>query len=212
MTLKNRTYERFLLTFCIVTLCSASGCAQLTQAEIKALETREMDCSYDHAYQAAANGLFSLGFTISHSDKNSGILTGTRLDPNTGAKVAAAVFFGVIGLLATQDRNEAVTFMLSPLEPNVTQLRMQVVVNGKASVDHKLMTAIWQQIEREAMLESRPSDRTPTTKPADDGATEASAKRKPHRHPATGFAETAPSLTRNDNASPYTTVAVGAGV
>ena len=144
----------------------SSGCAQMTQAEIKSLETREMDCSFDEAYKAAANGLFALGFTVSHSDKASGILTGTRQDPNTGAKIAAAVAFGVIGLLATQDRNEAVTFMLSPLEPKLTQLRMKVMVNGQPLTDRTMMTKIWQQIEREAMLESRPSDRLATTQPA----------------------------------------------
>jgi hypothetical protein len=143
--------------------CGSTGCAQMTQAEIKSLETREMDCSFDEAYKAAANGLFALGFTVSHSDKESGILTGTRQDPNTGAKVAAAVAFGIIGLLATQDRNEAVTFMLSPIEPKLTQLRMKVMVNGKALADREMMTRIWQQIEREAMLESRPSDRVAGT-------------------------------------------------
>jgi len=144
---------------------TSSGCVHLTQAEIKALETREMDCSFDEAYRASSNGLFSLGFTISHSDKESGILTGTRHDPNTGAKVANAILFGVIGLAATKDRDEAVTFMLTPLEPNLTQLRMKVIVNGKAVIDRKFMTKIWQQIEREAMLESRPSDRLATTQP-----------------------------------------------
>lgn len=137
---------------------TSSGCAHLTQAEIKALETREMDCSYDMAYRASSHGLFSLGFTISHSDKESGILTGTRHDPNTGAKVVNAILFGVIGLAATKARNEAVTFMLTPLEPELTQLRMKVIVNGRAAIDRKFMTRIWQQIEREAMLELRPSD------------------------------------------------------
>ncbi len=141
-------------------MITATGCATLTQAEIKALETREMDCGYDDAYKAAANGLFALGFTVSHSDKASGILTGVRHDPNTGAKVAAAVFFGVLGLAATQDRNESVTFMLTALEPQLTQLRMKLIVNGQPVVDRTVMTKIWQQIEREAMLESRPSDRT----------------------------------------------------
>ena len=144
----------------------SSGCAQPTQAEIKMLETREMDCSYDEAYKAAANGLFSLGFTIAHSDKESGILTGTRHDPNTGGKVAAALMFGVLGLAATKERDEAVTFMLTEFEPELTQLRMKVIVNGKPVFDRKLITAIWQRIEREAMLESRPSNRSPTTQPS----------------------------------------------
>lgn len=149
----------------ILLFLACSGCVQPTQAEIKALETREMDCSFDEAYSAAANGLFSLGFAVSHSDKTSGILTGTRVDPNTGNKIAAALALGVVGALAVGDRNEAVTFMLSPLEEKLTQLRMKVIVNGQSVFDRTLMTKIWQQIEREAMLESRPSERVPTSQP-----------------------------------------------
>jgi len=154
----------FSAIFSMMACCG--GCVQLTQSEIKALETRELDMPYDEAFMAAANGLFSLGFTIDHSDKVAGILTGKRLDPNTGAKVANAIFFGVIGLAATKERNEAISFMLSPLEPDVTQLRMKVVVNGKPVVDRTMMTKIWQQIEREAMLETRPSARPATTQRA----------------------------------------------
>jgi hypothetical protein len=152
--------------FLLAASLTGAGCAQPTQSEIKSLETREMDCSFNEAYSAAANGLFSLGFTVSHSDKESGILTGTRNDPNTGNKIAAALAFGVVGLLAVGDRNEAVTFMLSPLEEKLTQLRMKVIVNGSSVFDRQLMTKIWQQIEREAMLESRPSDRDPTSQPS----------------------------------------------
>jgi hypothetical protein len=160
-------------------LIGLTGCTQLSQAEIKALETREMDCPFDEAYKAAANGLFALGFTIAHSEKESGILTGTRLDPNTGEKVANTILFGAIGLAATKDKNEAVTFMLSPLKPNLTQLRMKVIVNGQPLVDRVMMTKIWQQIEREAMLESRPSDRVPTTQPATTQAADSAGSAAP---------------------------------
>lgn len=162
MRCKRTQQAALCAALCTVTVVG-SGCATMTQAEIKALQTREIDLPYDEAYQAAMNGLFSLGFTIEHSDKASGVLTGKRSDPQTGAKLGAAVAFGVVGLLAVGDRNEAVTFKLATLEPRTTQLRMQVVINGKAIVDRQLMTKIWQQIEREAMLESRPSDRVPGT-------------------------------------------------
>lgn len=138
-------------------LIGLSGCATLTQSEIKALETREMHIPYDDAYQAAMNGLFSLGFSIEHTDKQSGVVTGKRHDPRTGSKIAAGIFFGIIGLAATSDRTEAVTFKVAELEPELTQLRMKVVVNGKSVVDRKFMTKLWQQIEREALLESGPS-------------------------------------------------------
>ncbi len=158
--------ERILSTgVCMLMLFGASGCATMTQTEIKALQTREIDLPYEEAYQAAMNGLFSLGFTIDHSDKVSGVVTGKRSDPQTGAKIGAAVALGLLGLLAVGDRNEAVTFKLAVLEPRVTQLRMQLVINGKAIVDRQLMTKIWQQIEREALLESRPSDRSPASQP-----------------------------------------------
>lgn len=156
----------FLAGVCMLTVFGASGCTTMTQTEIKALQTREIDLPYEEAYQAAMNGLFSLGFTIDHSDKASGVVTGKRSDPQTGAKIGAAVAFGVLGLLAVGDRSEAVTFKLAVLEPRVTQLRMQLVINGKAVVDRQLMTRIWQQIEREALLESRPSDRAPATQPS----------------------------------------------
>ena len=147
-------------------MAAVSGCAQLTQSEIKFLETRELDLPYGEAYMAAANGLFSLGFAIEHSDKESGIITGKRKDPQTGAKIGAAVAFGVLGLLAVGDREESVTFMLTELGSELTQLRMKVIINGKSVVDRKLMTKIWQQIEREAMLETRPP--APPAKPEDE--------------------------------------------
>ena len=107
------------------------------------------------------NGMFSLGFAIDHSDKESGIITGKRTDPQTGEKIAAAMAFGVIGLLAVEDQNESVTFMLTAVSESVTQLRMKILVGGEQVVERQTMTKIWQQIEREAMLDSGPS-----TKPA----------------------------------------------
>jgi hypothetical protein len=143
-----------------------AGCEQpLKQSELKFLETRQLDYSYDQSFKAAANGLFSFGFTVDHSDKESGILTGRRTDPRTGAKIANAMAFGMVGLLATSDRNEAVTFMVTAVEPKVTELRMKLLVNGKQVVDRTAMTKIWQQIEREAMLASGPSTTQPASRP-----------------------------------------------
>jgi len=159
------------LTGLIAATIGGSGCNQAArQAELKMLETRELDLSYDEAYKAATNGLFALGYTIDHSDKESGILTGKKHDPNTGGKIAGAMLLGVVGLLAAGENDEAVTFMLSCLDPETTQLRMKVVVNGKPVTDRTVMTRIWQQIEREAMLDSGPANKTPRTTPAANSA------------------------------------------
>ena len=153
----SRTSLHRLFVLCALPLAVGSGCTQLSQAEIKALETRELDLPFDEAYQAAANGLFSLGFAIDHSDKDSGVLSSSR-----SSKVAklSVTFLLILPLptISEGTHDEAITFMLTEADPQTTQLRMKVIRNGKPVVDRKLMTQIWQQIEREAMLESRPSD------------------------------------------------------
>ncbi len=161
-----RAFSRMSCCLAVPLLVATIGCEQpLKQSEIKFLETRQLELSYDDSFKAAANGLFALGFTVDHSDKQSGLLTGKRTDPQTGAKIASAIAFGVVGLLATGDRNEAVTFMVTAVEPKVTELRMKLLVNGKQVVDRTVMTKIWQQVEREAMLATEPSEKPPATAP-----------------------------------------------
>ncbi|MFQ5462837.1 MAG: hypothetical protein ACE5E5_09445 [Phycisphaerae bacterium] len=137
------------------------GCASMSQSEIKFLETRELDLGYDDAYRAAANGLFSLGYAINHSDKSSGILSARLV---THVAKSSVTFLLVLPMATiSEGRNEeAVTFMLTPINKHRTQLRMKVVFDGKPIVDRKKMTKIWQRIEREAMLETKPARATRT--------------------------------------------------
>jgi hypothetical protein len=67
----------------IVALSSATAIGQTTsddptQLGTRQLEVRTLDVPYDLAYRAATQAMFSIGYTISHSDKTSGILTGSR--------------------------------------------------------------------------------------------------------------------------------------
>jgi hypothetical protein len=140
----------------LVLLALSGGCAtRLTQSEIKFLETRELSLPYSEAYQAAANGLFSLGYSIDHSDKESGVLSSKITKKKT---VLSVTFLLVLPLptLSEGTNDEAVTFMLTEVDPKSTRLRMKIVRNGKAVIDRKLMTEIWQRIEREGMLDMRP--------------------------------------------------------
>lgn len=50
-----------------------------TQLGARQIEVRTLDVSYEVAYRAATQALFSLGYSITHSDKASGILTGSRM-------------------------------------------------------------------------------------------------------------------------------------
>jgi hypothetical protein len=49
-----------------------------TQLGTRQIEVRTLDVPYDVAYRAATQAFFSIGFSITHSDKPSGILTGSR--------------------------------------------------------------------------------------------------------------------------------------
>lgn len=49
-----------------------------TQLGARQIEIRSLDTSFDIAYRSATQALLSLGYSISHSDKASGILTGSR--------------------------------------------------------------------------------------------------------------------------------------
>jgi len=50
-----------------------------TQLGARQIEIRTLDVPYELAYRAATQALFSLGYSIDHSDKVSGILTGSRM-------------------------------------------------------------------------------------------------------------------------------------
>jgi len=49
-----------------------------SQLGTRQIEVRTLDVPYEHAYRAATQAFFSIGFSITHSDKASGILTGSR--------------------------------------------------------------------------------------------------------------------------------------
>ncbi len=52
--------------------------------------------------------------------------------------------------------------MITPRGERLSQLRMKVLINEEQKLDRRLMTALWQRIEREAMLDMPPSARRPT--------------------------------------------------
>ncbi|MEE8169267.1 MAG: hypothetical protein V3T70_01855 [Phycisphaerae bacterium] len=140
-----RTSSILLLSWCV------AGCSQpLTQSEIKALETREIDADYATVYDAALNAMFSLGLSILHSDKESGVITGQSGDHVQRAQ-AGLLWRGLYDV-------KKITLLVAAKGPHLTQIRIKVLVNETQQLDRALMTKIWQRIEREAMLESQPTD------------------------------------------------------
>jgi len=124
----------------------AAGCRTLSQSEIKFLETRDMTLPYQEAYQAALNGMFSLGMQITHSDKQSGVISGQAGEYTNRRRYTSR---------RAKQSVRKVTLLLQPRGPRLTQLRMKVLIDEEPVIDRELMTAIWQRVEREALLDAR---------------------------------------------------------
>ena len=126
------------------------GCkSSPTQAELKFLETRQLNLPYAQAYDASLNAVFSLGLQITHTDKGSGVISAQSGDHAQRAMMS--------GKEREENPVKKVTLMIRPRGDRATQLRMKVLVNEVQQLDRKLMTAIWQRIAKEAMLDAPPS-------------------------------------------------------
>lgn len=62
-----------------ITIQTQTGGAEPTQLGAHQIEVRRLEVPYDVAYGAATQAMSTLGYTIIHSDKVSGILTGSRM-------------------------------------------------------------------------------------------------------------------------------------
>jgi hypothetical protein len=131
--------------FVLMFHCLIFGCAEKrTQSEVRALETREIDAPYVKVYDASLNAMFSLGLSIQHTDKSSGIITGQSGDHVQRESVGWA-WRGLYNV-------KKVTIMVTESGKCKTMVRMKVLINEQPQLDEKLMTDIWQKIEKEAML------------------------------------------------------------
>jgi hypothetical protein len=134
----------------IALLLALAGCHRPTQGEMKFIETREVNRPYEPTYNACLNAMFSMGMTITHTDKQSGVISAQSGDH--AQRADAGIWKGFYPV-------KKVTLMVRPRRPDRTQIRMKVLINEKQKLDRRLMTRIWQRIEREAMLDSGPSRR-----------------------------------------------------
>lgn len=81
-----RVKLRYLsLFFVLMCLFGVIGCAFFegmggpqSQAAKKAFETRMVDAKYNDVYAAAIESMFDLGYTVSHTDKATGIVVGEK--------------------------------------------------------------------------------------------------------------------------------------
>lgn len=126
---------------------------QISQAEIKALETREIAVSLDRAYTAAIQALFDLGYIIRHSEKEAGIVVGEQQQTTTTWVPGEGNRPGYFRPVVT---TYTVTLLLASAGKKKTQLRIKYSVDGSMRFDRQRINDVWVAIDREALMGAHP--------------------------------------------------------
>ena len=145
-----------------------------TQLGTRQIEVRTLEVSQNTAYNAAMQAFFSLGYSINHTDKTSGIITGSRTTGTKEAKdsqktktvLGFVPYVGMASLLLPDKEPTAhqVTMLLQPMSPSRTQIRFKMQANGEAVWDSIAVDQLWVTTQREAMLESGITSKAPVAK------------------------------------------------
>jgi hypothetical protein len=136
--------------------CEAPG-PKLSQAQMNALETREVEASFDDTYRAASNALFDAGYTIAMSDKSAGLLTGSRAKDRSAERMW--------GDQSIRDTVFLVSMQITNVGPKNSSVRVKTSINGEARVDPQAINQLWVLMQRQVMMkEPLPVIETPAAK------------------------------------------------
>jgi hypothetical protein len=136
-----------LLLLIPVAACAGWGPAGgMSQGEIKQLESRLIDGPFERVYEAAVETLFDLGYTVSHSDKESGIIVGEKQKQRLlllSEQAAGAREFDAF----------QVTLLVRPKGKKQTKVRIKTARNKKNRFNKNAVNKVWNHLENEIMLE-----------------------------------------------------------
>ena len=132
-----------ILALCLV-LIGCAGQPKYTQAQLNALETREIDADTDAAFTAASHALFDSGYTITMSDRMGGLLTGSKRHDNKRDRLFVK-------------RSERWTeFSLSVqvrgVNPALSAVRVKTATNGEPRVDTRAIDEFWILMQRQVLI------------------------------------------------------------
>jgi len=144
----------FILAGCVTT-----GTGRIGQAALKALETREVDASFEMVYAAAVEGLFDLGYTIAHSDKGSGVIVGEKRVEKSGA---GWMRFNDSANKVVRPESDyyntlQLTLLIRSIDESVTKIRIKTAVNKEPKLDKEAIDEVWLYIERQVLMEGEPA-------------------------------------------------------
>jgi len=140
-----------LLVTVLLTGCGGTpGIApsKLTQAQLNAIETREVDAGLGETYNAAVSALFDAGYTISVSDRAGGIITGIREIDRQSERIWVSTMI--------EDTKFAISIQMRKMSPQRTMARVKLSINGEPRVDKETIDEIWTLMQRQVLMSAPP--------------------------------------------------------
>jgi hypothetical protein len=139
---------KVLMSISIFTMLLLTGCVanqvHLSQSQLNAIETREVDADFNETFNAASGALFDAGYTIAMSDRQAGLLTGTKAKDMTAARMWYGAYI--------QDISFAASIFVRQTEPKRCSVRIKTSRNGEPKVDKKAIDELWLLMQRQVLM------------------------------------------------------------
>jgi len=136
---------------------SAPTASNFSQAQLTAIETREIEAGMSETYSAAASALFDAGYTIAMSDRDAGLLTGRKGKDNSAARAWISPDI--------RDTDFTISIQLRPITASSTAARVKTSVNGEPIVKKDAIDAFWNLMQRQVLMKAPPADQSPFQTP-----------------------------------------------
>ena len=138
----------FVVAQVVVACAVAGGCGgggkQYTQAQLNAIETRDVEANLEATFNAATGALFDSGYTVAMSDRNAGLLTGTKGKDRTMDRIFWSPYIA--------DDRFTVSISMRAIDNGRTAVRVKTSVNGEPKVNKKAIDQIWTLMQRQVLM------------------------------------------------------------
>jgi hypothetical protein len=136
-----------LLAGLVVACIVGAGCGggqKLTQAQLNAIETREVDATLEATFAAATGALFDAGYTVAMSDRQAGLLTGQKGKDRTMDRIMWSP--------SIADDRFTISISMRSIDASRTAVRIKTSVNGEPKVNKKAIDQIWTLMQRQVLM------------------------------------------------------------
>ncbi len=132
------------LSFIMMFLCGCMEQNKLSQAQLNAIETREVSASLDETFNAASGALFDAGYTISMSDRQGGLLTGTKAIDRSADRFWVSPYI--------EDTKFALSILIRETAPKNCTVRIKTSINGAPKIDKEAIDRMWVLMQRQVLM------------------------------------------------------------